>query len=282
MPTLVIATCEQYPALPNNLQPLAELLAQDFQLSIRPWQQIQTANVVLPLCAWDYAQMPEQFRTWLNQLVAQGTRFPNSVRLMQWNMHKRYLCDLRDWGVNVIPSLYLAQPTEALIYQAMQQQGWHTAVIKPAIGQSGRLVQKISQNQPLATLVEYGEVLLQPYIPEVAEVGETSLIFFNGNFSHAIHRQPQEGDFRANSVYGVQISAQTVDENIISQAQNVLSKLPQKMGYVRVDGTIIGDQFLLNELELIEPALYLDQAVGSAQYFAKVLKSCIYDINQGK
>ena len=282
MPTLVIATCEQYPALPNNLQPLAELLAQDFQLSIRPWQQIQTANVVLPLCAWDYAQMPEQFRTWLNQLVAQGTRFPNSVRLMQWNMHKRYLCDLRDWGVNVIPSLYFAQPTEALIYQAMQQQGWHTAVIKPAIGQSGRLVQKISQNQPLATLVEYGEVLLQPYIPEVAEVGETSLIFFNGNFSHAIHRQPQEGDFRANSVYGVQISAQTVDENIISQAQNVLSKLPQKMGYVRVDGTIIGDQFLLNELELIEPALYLDQAVDSAQYFAKVLKSCIYDINQGK
>jgi hypothetical protein len=41
-------------------------------------------------------------------------------------------------------------------------------------------------------------------------------------------------------------------------------------------------RFLLNELELIEPALYLDQAVGSAQDFAKVLKSCIYDINQGK
>ncbi len=41
-------------------------------------------------------------------------------------------------------------------------------------------------------------------------------------------------------------------------------------------------RFLLNELELIEPALYLDQAVGSAQDFAKVLKSYIYDINQGK
>lgn len=143
-------------------------------------------------------------------------------------------------------------------------------------------MQKITQNQPLATLAEYGEVLLQPYIPEVAEVGETSLIFFNGNFSHAIRRQPQAGDFRANSAYGVQISAQTVDENIISQAQNVLSKLPEKTGYARVDGTIIGDQFLLNELELIEPALYLDQAVGSAEHFANALKSCIYDINQGK
>ena len=190
-------------------------------------------------------------------------------------MHKQYLCDLRDWGVNVIPSVYLAQPTEALIYQAMQQQGWQTTVIKPAIGQSGRLVQKITQNQPLANLSEYGDILLQPYIPEVAMVGETSLIFFNGNFSHAIRRQPQSGDFRANSAYGVQISAQTVDESIISQAQNVLSKLPEKTGYARIDGTIIGNQFLLNELELIEPALYLDQAVGSAQRFANALRICV-------
>ena len=45
---------------------------------------------------------------------------------------------------------------------------------------------------------------------------------------------------------------------------------------------LITYRFLLNELELIEPALYLDQEVGSAQDFAKVLKSCIYDINQGK
>ena len=88
-------------------------------------------------------------------------------------------------------------------------------------------------------------VLLQPYIPKVAEIGETSLIFFNGNFSHAIRRQPQAGDFRANSAYGVQISAQSVDKNIISQAQNVLSKLPEKTGYARVDGTIIGDQLLI-------------------------------------
>lgn len=41
-------------------------------------------------------------------------------------------------------------------------------------------------------------------------------------------------------------------------------------------------RFLLNELELIESALYLDKALGSAQGFAKALKSRIYDINQGK
>ena len=35
--------------------------------------------------------------------------------------------------------------------------------------------------------------------------------------------------------------------------------------YARVDGTIIHNQFLLNELELIEPALYLDRWEGETQ-----------------
>ena len=43
----------------------------------------------------------------------------------------------------------------------------------------------------------------------------------------------------------------------------------------RVDGTIIHNQFLLNELELIEPALYLDCWEGATERFVDVLKSKI-------
>ena len=45
--------------------------------------------------------------------------------------------------------------------------------------------------------------------------------------------------------------------------------------YARVDGTIIHNQFLLNELELIEPALYLDRWEGATERFVDVLKSKI-------
>ena len=41
--------------------------------------------------------------------------------------------------------------------------------------------------------------------------------------------------------------------------------------YARVDGTLIGDTFLLNELELIEPTLYLHTSEGAAERFARVL-----------
>ena len=45
--------------------------------------------------------------------------------------------------------------------------------------------------------------------------------------------------------------------------------------YARVDGTIIDSTFLLNELELIEPALYLDRWEGVTERFVDVLKTRI-------
>ena len=45
--------------------------------------------------------------------------------------------------------------------------------------------------------------------------------------------------------------------------------------YARVDGTIIDSTFLLNELELIEPALYLDRWAGVTERFVDVLKTRI-------
>ena len=54
-----------------------------------------------------------------------------------------------------------------------------------------------------------------------------------------------------------------------------LHKLPEMPIYARVDGTIIHNQFLLNELELIEPALYLDRWEGATERFVDVLKSKI-------
>ena len=60
---------------------------------------------------------------------------------------------------------------------------WPEFVIKPAVGQSGNLVTKLKQGETLPDLSAYGEqVVLQPFIPEVATNGETSLIFFNGVF----------------------------------------------------------------------------------------------------
>ena len=60
-------------------------------------------------------------------------------------------------------------------------------------------------------------------------------------------------------------------EFAVRAAQDVLAALPQMPVYARVDGTLVGDTFLLNELELIEPALYLHTSEGATERFARVL-----------
>ena len=97
---------------------------------------------------------------------------------MLWNSHKGYLCDLQNWGINVIPTL-ICSPKTSEILTALESQDCPEFVIKPAVGQSGNLVTKLKQGEALPNLSAYGEqVVLQPFIPEVATNGETSLIFF--------------------------------------------------------------------------------------------------------
>lgn len=273
---LILTTCLSYPTLPEDLQPLVEQLSYSFSVAIQPWQSMERSDYILPLCAWDYAQFPQQFQQWLTQCSSQGSLFFNSPELMRWNMHKSYLLDLAQQGIEVIPSVYLEKVDDRSIQQVGVKQGWQEIVIKPAVGQSGQGVQKIRRNQPLVTGEFYQQgAILQPYIAEVATLGETSLIFFAGEFYHAVRRQPATSDWRTNSAFGATVHPQAVTSHIIQQAEQALLVLPEMPCYARVDGIIIGKQFLLNELELIEPALYLTQSAGAEARFLQALQASL-------
>ncbi|WP_204319009.1 ATP-grasp domain-containing protein [Pelistega ratti] len=265
---LYISTCLTYPDAPISLLPLAKQLNQlGIDIVFTPWQQSPHNGKILPLAAWDYAKFYPEFLQWIEQ---HATQFINPAPLMRWNSHKSYLCDLQDWGVSVIPTQRYSSET---LWQADLSVLGKEVVLKPAVGQSGHAVTKIKVGEPLPDLTVYGDdIIVQPFIAEVASNGETSLIFFKGEFSHAIRRQPAPNEWRANSQYKVEISVREVEDKIIQYAQSILHKLPQMPVYARVDGTIIGDTFLLNELELIEPALYLDKVDGAAERFAKIIK----------
>ena len=226
---------------------------------------------MLPLCAWDYAAEPEAFRQWLEQAERTGQRFINPPELMAWNMEKTYLCDLAARGAQVIPSVFVP-PQKAELADILNQQGWTEAVIKPAFGQSGKGVVKVCAEVLDVNMADYPQgMIVQPYIREIETAGETSLVFFNGAFSHAVRRQPPQGEWRANSAYGVSVFGIEPPEFAISAAQGVLAALPQMPVYARVDGTLVGDTFLLNELELIEPALYLHTSEDATERFARLL-----------
>lgn len=60
--------------------------------------------------------------------------------------------------------------------------------------------------------------------------------------------------------YGGEQGAAQVEAEIIAQGRKILDAVPydDRLLYARVDGVIRGGEFLLMELELIEPYLFLE------------------------
>ncbi|PSJ81003.1 ATP-grasp domain-containing protein [Neisseria iguanae] len=286
---LTLTTCRRYTEPPPDLIPLAHALRQrGIATQFAPWQNEPRTPFVLPLCAWDYADQPAAFAAWTHAVLGNGQHFLNPPELMRWNMNKRYLTDLAAQGIHVIPTEFLpcdgrfSEAHNQALQQILSAKQWPEAVVKPAIGQSGKGVCKIRIGESLgaewADMNVSDGLMVQPYVREIEQAGETSLVCFNGSFSHAVRRQPPQGEWRANSAYGVAILPANPPDFVVQAAETVLRTLPQMPLYARVDGTIIGDTFLLNELEVIEPALYLHTCDTATAQFADAVAAGIEDI----
>jgi glutathione synthase/RimK-type ligase-like ATP-grasp enzyme len=106
-------------------------------------------------------------------------------------------------------------------------------------------------------LLESSDVLVQEYAPEVGTLGEWSLIFIDGKYSHSVLKKPAPGDFRVQSALGGTVHPRTPEADIIGQAARIANGIPVPWLYARVDGLERGGRFILMELELIEPVLFL-------------------------
>jgi glutathione synthase/RimK-type ligase-like ATP-grasp enzyme len=119
------------------------------------------------------------------------------------------------------------------------------------------------------------ELLLQEFIPEIQSLGETSFIFFNKKFSHAVNKKPVEGDFRIQVQFGGKYTLVEPNSNLITQAQKIVNRFADDLLYARVDGIIIDNQLHLMEVECIEPDLYLNLSDGATERFTQAIINSI-------
>jgi hypothetical protein len=115
--------------------------------------------------------------------------------------------------------------------------------------------------------------LVQPFQPEIQSEGEWSLIYFDGEFSHAVLKRPAAGDYRVQNDFGGTAELLEPPAAVLegSAAALAAAKTRRPPVYARVDGIVAGGRYLLMELELIEPYLFLPLAPGSSEHLATAI-----------
>lgn len=216
---------------------------------------------------WDYYRRWDEFREWIDLVEASGAPLLNPATLLRWNLDKRYLRDLFDAGVRMIPTTFINDGQSVDLALEIRDRGWDRAVIKPAISGGGddlfvatpEEAETSDRQDQFAALVAERAVLIQPFMPQIS-AGEWSLLFYNGIYSHALLKIPGEGNYLVHEHWGGRNEHATATTDIIADASEVVRVAQQCIGvrptYARVDGILVDGVFTLMELECLEPCLY--------------------------
>lgn len=282
MPLVALATSSKYPNLTADDRRLLEPL-HDRGIDAQPaiWNDpnqdwCHFAAVLIRSC-WDYHLEPEKFLAWIAQLESANIPILNPAPLIRWNAHKDYLRDLDTRGIPIVPTFWPEQNTERiLLREKLRELGWPKAVIKPRISATAYRTQLATHEdaaiaQPLFDELRRSPgVMLQKFMDSITTEGEWSLIFFGGNFSHAILKKPQPGDFRVQNDFGGTSQLADPPAHVLASATRAVHAVDPTV-YARVDGVVAESQFRLMELELIEPMLFLaDHPEAPARFAAAI------------
>jgi glutathione synthase/RimK-type ligase-like ATP-grasp enzyme len=289
-PKIAIATCRDFPVLTDDDRPLlAALAARGVAAEPVLWDadvDWRDHAAVLLRSVWDYWLRAEEFTRWLDLLEQLGVPCWNPVPLVRWNMDKRYLRDLAARGILTVPTLWIEResrstPDEAVALVA--NTGWDDLVLKPTVSAGAWRTLRLRRDEVagrtdyLREVLEGSSLMAQPFMAEVVEVGELSLLFFGGEYSHAALKRPRAGDFRVQWIHGGGHEPATPSPSILEQARAVVSAAPPGGLYARVDGVVRDGRFVLMELEMIEPYLFLTEGPGSVDRFVHALCARLWD-----
>ncbi len=283
MCTIALATAIAATGLDEDMPPLlAALTAAGMDAQVVAWDDPTVSwsrfDLVLLRSTWNYTDHREAFLAWCESVAAR-TRLLNAPDLVRWNTDKRYLGELAAAGVPVIDSHFLAPGDDPAGMPALAE-----FVVKPTVGAGSRGARRFADSERdraidhAGALLDAGcHVLVQPYLAQVDQAGETALLFFDGQYSHAIRKGPllHRGEDATRALFAAEhITPRQPTDAEKTIAQGILAALPFAAPlYARVDLLPSPDGPRLLELELAEPSLFFDHAPGSAERFAVSLRA---------
>ena len=285
-PLIIFATYQAQPTLSEDDELFARALERrGVRVRGMPWDdkavEWGSATAVVIRSTWDYHHRLPEFLAWVERVSARTT-LHNDARVVKWNSHKSYLGELARLGVPVIHTVFATAGAALDLEAVARTHGWHEVVVKPAVSNNAHETRRFAARAHgeaqghVDRLLPVRDVMIQPHLPELAEQGELSLLFARGRFTHAVRRRSAlvDGHVMPRSAAAeAPPAAQRCAERVLAAAQELTGVSPNDYLYARVDLAPSGSDFLLLELELIEPSLFLVHAPAAAEQYAEALLS---------
>ncbi|MHA6763743.1 ATP-grasp domain-containing protein [Streptacidiphilus sp. PAMC 29251] len=234
-------------------------------------------DAVVIRSTWGYSNELAEYLGWVDR-VAAVTRLHNPAPVVHWSSDKRYLRDLAERGVPVVPTTFLA-PGEPVTLP-----GDPEFVVKPTVSAGARDTARYTADRTalaeahVRALHAAGRtVMVQPYLSRIAE-GERALVFLGGEFSHAMRKGPVLTDIGVidnDRVSHPDLLVHQPSAAEIELATAALAAAPDadRLLFARVDLALAEDGSpVLMELELVEPNLFLSCDPGALDRFARTIQ----------
>lgn len=275
---------------------IAPLEARNWTVDWVPWRTPDVAwdryDAVYIGVPWDYPQDVDGFLRVLERIDRSRAVLINDLSLVRWSLAKTYLRDLERRGADIVPSLWYERMPRGELASWFERLETRRLIVKPVVSTNATDTFLLTEDAADASMGDHGrttqdarageELLLQtfrdrafvvqPFIDNIRTEGEYSLFYFGDEFSHAIRKLPKRGDFRVQEEHGADVRAIEPEPAMIASADRVLRLVEPKPVYARIDFVRGADgRFLLMELELIEPSMYLRMDPAAPERFAAAI-----------
>ncbi|WP_437224464.1 ATP-grasp domain-containing protein [Planctomicrobium sp. SH661] len=230
---------------------------------------------------WNYHFHADRYSAWLRHCDETGVPLWNPPRVVLSNINKTYLLDLAQQGVEIAPLELVPAGSRKRLSSILEERGWDEVVVKPVVSAGAHQTWRTSSAKAKRDELRFQDqcrqeaTLVQPFLDEILSQGEWSFLFFGGEFSHAVIKRPAAGDFRVQHQHGGEYELMTPSADLIQQAKAIVSKVDGALLYARVDGVVRDGRFLLIELEINEPFLFLGASKDAPEKFADAIMQSV-------
>ncbi|MFC6696432.1 hypothetical protein [Nocardioides daphniae] len=134
----------------------------------------------------------------------------------------------------------------------------------------------VESAQPLDTLdLPDGALMVQPLVASVRDVGEMSVFVLGGRAASQVHKVPAAGEVRVHEHLGGTYVRVAPDETVVGTAlagfEAAGAAVGRALDYGRVDLLHHDGRWQVSEVELIEPALYLELCEENVEPYVDAL-----------